>query len=248
MSRLLIAHSSEIFVQNLLHRLDGSFDTRICSDGNRVSFLLDTFHPDILILSTAIYCKDALTILRELVDPPQFILVVTNFLPAHMESLLYSLGVHRILLMPSADTVSTVLSTCLETPKPTQNPEQLVRCQLRKLNLPSHMAGFAQICTAVPLLLQESTQTLSKHIYPAVAKIHNISDQRAVEHDIRNCIQSGWKERDDAVWAGYFPPNPEGQIPCPSNRQFLYALAVRIRQALLTDAPGPATPPSCGHD
>jgi hypothetical protein len=141
--------------------------------------------------------------------------------------------------MPSADTIRSTLNSCLDVPEPAANAEHLVYTHLRKLNIPLQLDGFDQICSAVPLLLQAPRQTLSKHIYPVVAQIHNVSDQRAVEHAIRSSIQAGWKDRDESVWCSYFPPSPGKQLSCPTNRQFLYTLAELVHQALFKDTPGP---------
>lgn len=237
MPRLLIAHSSSIYANRLIRQLGGRFDICVCCNGCQAADALDSFRPDVLILSTCITHKDALSILLEANHTPGFILVVTNYLTPQMENRLYGLGVHRILLMPSAGDICSALHDCPDTPEDTPNTLYQVQMHLRKLHLPVHMEGFAQICSAVSLILQDSGQTLSKHIYPNVAKLQGSTDQRAVEHAIRNCIRAGWKHRDDAIWALYFPPQPDGNIPCPTNRQFLYTLAGQIRQKYLKDAP-----------
>ena len=239
MPRLLIAHSSHVYANRLARLLTNRFDVRICCNGCQAANILDSFQPDVLILSTCITHKDALSILLDATHTTRFILVVTNFLTPQAENQLYSLGVHKILLMPSVHDVCNALTGCLDTPESTPNTLYQVQMHLRKLNLPIQMEGFAQICTAVSLLMQDVGQTLSKHIYPAVAKLQGSTDQRAVEHTIRNCIKAGWKNRDDSIWAMYFPPKQDQHIPCPSNRQFLCALAGQIRQQFLKDAPEP---------
>ena len=237
MPRLLIAHSSNIYANRLVRQLAGRFDICVCCNGYQAAAALDSFRPDVLILSTCITHKDALSILLEATHRPGFILVVTNYLTPRTENRLYGLGVHRILLMPSARDICSALDNCLDTPEDTPNTLYQVQMHLRKLNLPIQMEGFAQICSAVSLLLQDSNQTLSKHIYPNVAKLHSSTDQRAVEHAIRNCIRAGWKHRDDATWALYFQPQPDRKSACPTNRQFLYTLAGLIQQKFLKDAP-----------
>lgn len=237
MPRLLIAHSSNIYANRLVRQLAGRFDICVCCNGYQAADALDSFLPDVLILSTCITHKDALSILMESAHTPSFILVVTNFLSPQAETQLYSLGVHRILLMPSANDVCNALDSCLDAPENTPNILFQVQMHLRKLNLPVQMEGFAQICTAVSLILQDSGQTLSKHIYPAVAKLHNRTDHRAVEHAIRTCIQAGWKHRDSDLWDEYFPPHPGGKILCPTNRHFLCALVWKIQQQFLKYAP-----------
>ena len=247
MHRLLIAHSSEPYIQSLVRRLEGHYEICACCDGLQTAAALESFAPDVLVLSTALPRKDALAVLTEAVHRPRFILVLTNYLPTQQESKLCRLGVCQVLLMPTADTVCAALNGCLDRPEPAPTAQQLVYAHLRRLSIPLHLEGFEQICTAVPLLLENPKHTLSKHIYPAVAGIHRVSDQRAVEHSIRNSIHAGFHDGEEAVWAEYFPPAPGGQIHCPKNRLFLYTLADLVRQALLTEALAPDCPPSSGH-
>ena len=247
MPRLLIAHSSEFYAQMLARSLAGQYEICVCCDGAELVGAVDSFLPDILLLSASICRKDALSVLWEISHAPRFILVITNYLSSYTQRRLCNLGAHHVLLMPSADTICSVLKNCLDEPEPAPSAEHLTQIHLRKLKLPYHLEGFDQICTAVALLLQTPNQTLSKHIYPTVAQVHRISDQRAVEHSIRGCIQAGWKEHDDAIWANYFPANPDGQIPCPTNRQFLSALAMQVRQVLLKAEQEPEHQSPSGH-
>lgn len=247
MHRLLIAHSSEPYIQSLVRRLEGHYEICVCRDGLQTAAALDSFAPDILVLSTSLPRKDALAVLTEADHRPRFVLALTNYLPTQQESKLCQLGVHQVLLIPSADTVCAALNGCLDRPEPAPTAQQLVYGHLRRLCIPLHLDGFDQICTAVPLLLENPKQTLSKHIYPAVARIHRLSDQRAVEHSIRKGIQTGFRRGEKAVWAEYFPPAPDGRLSCPKSRFFLYTLADRVRQALLTETPAPDVLPSSGH-
>ena len=224
MLRVLICHSSELFARSIAKKLGSTFDWRICLDGTQVGQLLDSYQPDILILHGVMPRKDAVTILCEHPVLPKITLVTVNYLSQEMESSLRSLGVSQILLMPLPGEVARYLQTFIPQSEDSTD-EYRVRLHLLALNFDTNLDGFRLICSAVPLLIQDPGQTLSKHIYPAVAKQHNLSDQRAVEHSIRNAIEKAWRRRNHAVWLRFFTPDDTGEIPCPSNRKMLTALA-----------------------
>ena len=224
MLRVLIGHSSELFARSIAKKLGSAFESRICLDGTQIGRLLDSYQPDILILHGVMPRKDAVTILCEHPVLPKITLVTVNFLTEEMEWRLRSLGVSQILLMSSPTEVVRYLQT-LAAQAEDSTDEYRVRMHLLALNFDTNLDGFRLICSAVPLLIKDPSQTLSKHIYPAVAKMHNLTDQRAVEHSIRNSIEKAWRHRSDAVWQRFFAPDASGQVACPSNRKMLTALA-----------------------
>ena len=227
MLRVLIGHSSELFAQSIAKKLGDGFDYRICLDGSKIGQLLDSYRPDILILHGVMPRKDTMTILCEHPMLPRITLVTVNYLSADAEWRLRSLGVRQVLLMPSPGEVvqclQGILSRVGELERDTDSYR--VRMHLLALNFDTHLEGFRLICSAVPMLMKDPGQTLSKHIYPAVAKQHELTDQRAVEHSIRNSIEKAWRRRDESVWLRFFPADASRHITCPSNRKVLTTLA-----------------------
>ena len=102
---------------------------------------------------------------------------------------------------------------------------ELTGIMLRELRLGIHRQGYKCLVIAVPLYAADSSQSLSKGIYPLVAAELGCSDWHAVERAIRLVILDGWAQRDGNVWARYFP----GQEKMPTNKQFIAALAERLR-------------------
>ena len=227
MFRVLIGHSSAVFARCVAQKLGDDFETQICLDGRQMGHLLDSYQPDVLILHSAMPHKDSLTILSERPVLPQLTLVTTNYLSSQMEWKLSCLGVQRVMLMPSPSEVAAMLDSFLPLIRESNcdGDTYRVRLHLMALNFDTHLDGFRLICTAVALLRKDLSQTLSKHIYPVVAKIHNMTDQRAVEHSIRNSIDKAWRHRDERVWMRFFPPDNAGKIKCPTNRKMLTSLA-----------------------
>lgn len=227
MGRLLISHSSEVYALALARRLEQTFDVRICCDGAQAPALLAAFQPDILILHTAMPRKDALSILRETPWIPPVIIATTNYLDDRQEKRLLSLGVQQILLMPTVSAVVLCLQTLLshmDQREGRQDPMQLAAIHLHILNFQPHLDGYHQLCIGLPLCCENPRQPLTKQLYPAIAKAMDVSDWRSVEHSIRKAIFAAWQQRDDVVWGKYFPPDGQGQSPCPSNKQFISRL------------------------
>lgn len=66
------------------------------------------------------------------------------------------------------------------------------------LGIPAHLKGYHYIRTAVLIAMQDSDSvtSVSKLLYPEIAKIHKVSDQR-VERAIRNAIEVVWNRNEE---------------------------------------------------
>lgn len=128
-----------------------------------------------------------------------------------------------ILLPCSAEAVSRHLIPPAHSADPS-GEDQLVD-MLSELGIPTHKNGYEQLLTAVPLYAQDRRQSLSKELYPSVAKAFGYRDWKAIEHSIRSVITAAWNHRDPIVWQRYFP----GTHSQPSNKTFLAVLADRLR-------------------
>lgn len=96
---------------------------------------------------------------------------------------------------------------------------------LHELGFPSHRLGYKQLCTAIPRFSTDDTQSLTKDLYPYLAKHYAYLDWRAPESAIRDVIVAVWEERDPVVWEKYFPNLKKA----PSNKQFIATLAERLK-------------------
>lgn len=106
--------------------------------------------------------------------------------------------------------------------KPTPT-EQTVK-MLQELHVPAHRLGYQQLCLIIPYYRDNSFQSMTKDLYPWLAKHFDFHTPQAVEHTIRDVIQYSWLHRDPLVWNHYFPD----AIRPPTNKQFIAALAARI--------------------
>ena len=108
-------------------------------------------------------------------------------------------------------------------------PKEDLVCQtmvhLHVLSFLTHLDGYRQLRAGIPIFAANPTLRLSKELYPAIAKQLDIPDARSVEHSIRKAIEAAWHRRNPVVWAKYFPPGPDGNIHCPTNKTFISRLA-----------------------
>lgn len=228
MQKLLIADSSQVFIDALTAALQGQFHIRTCTDGNVLVDLLPDYHPDILILNLLLPHVDGMTILRTCPYQPSVILAVTTYISSFIERNLVDLGVDYTLIAPSISTVVSQLRSLLEsyTPPPASaGIQEKVAYHLRLLGVPSHLDGYRQLLLSLPMFAQNPQQRLTKELYPEVAKLSEGKDARSVEHSIRTAIHAAWLRRDNAVWRKYFSLGSQGAIPCPTNKEFLCRLA-----------------------
>lgn len=226
MRKLLIVDASKPFTDALTDVLKNEFDLQICHDGENALKMLLSFQPDVLVLNLMLPYKDGLTLLRESAHRPKIILAVTPYINAYIEQVAAGLGVQYLMIMPTVNALRVQLMDMVTTAVPLKETlTGQTAVHLHILNFPTHLDGYQQLCVGIPILAREPSLRLSKELYPAIAEYFGLPDPRTVEHSIRKAIASAWAHKDSAVWAKYFPPRPDGVIPCPSNKAFLCRVA-----------------------
>ncbi|MBQ9990845.1 MAG: sporulation initiation factor Spo0A C-terminal domain-containing protein [Lachnospiraceae bacterium] len=105
-----------------------------------------------------------------------------------------------------------------------QKPE--IGRYLTRLGIGRHLNGFSYLKTGIRHCLDhpEEMESVTKILYPAIAKEHNTTAGR-VEHGIRHAISLAWEERNTEEWIrvfGYRAASAQGK---PTNTEFLAALA-----------------------
>lgn len=223
MQKLLVVDRSEDFIYIMEKTFGSEFELRSCRNGLTALELLEAFRPDALILSLTLPYKDGFTVLQEAKYMPPAILGITDFLNDYVSRRSVEVGIGYLLLMPSRDTIRRQLYDLLQQAQ--NNAQNRVANLLNELGVPSHRAGFSQLCVGVPLFAKDPHQRLTKELYPAIAEKCS-GDGRAVEHSIRTAIEAGWKNRDTAVWNRYFSEMEE----CPSNKLFIARLAMLLTE------------------
>lgn len=96
---------------------------------------------------------------------------------------------------------------------------------LLKLRFAVHRVGYNYLVLLICCYALDNTKSLTKELYPFVARYYGYTSWQAVEHAVRVVILDAWERREMAVWEEYFP----GMKRPPSNKQFIAALAERIK-------------------
>lgn len=108
--------------------------------------------------------------------------------------------------------------------KPSTNPES-VRQALHELGFPVHHGGYRRLCAAIPRYAQDPEQSLTKELYPDVARELGCTNPCDVESSIRRAILTAWDQGDRDVWIQYFPRCRKA----PTNLVFIATLAEYLK-------------------
>lgn len=231
MEKLLIAETSQRFSQALTHALQDRYEVHCCSDGDAARSFLESLQPQVLILNLALPYMDGLQVLLSSTYKPPVILAMTTIATNYTLQAVQNAGADFIVMLPC--TVQSIVSHVREIArmasigKQAATPQQIVEEHLRRLGLPPHLIGFAQLRTGIPLFAQDENQQLEKELYPAIAELCGNRSADQVERSIRQTIKEAWKSGDEKVWAEYFP----GRTTAPTNKVFIAVLAQRLRQS-----------------
>lgn len=226
--KLLIAHSSDIFMSALEDALKDQFQIITCTNGDTLLERLPQYQPDALVLNLMLPYKDGITVLQQTPYLPPVILAITNHLSTYAERAIAALGIDYTMIMPSVEAVAMRLQDLMQQHTHADSVMDIhakTACLLHQLGFPSHLDGYRQLCIALPLFAGAPHQLVTKELYPAVAALCGSKDSRSVEHSIRKAIYFAWKQRDNATWRKYFTMDSRGNIACPTNKAFICRLA-----------------------
>ena len=228
--KLLIADSSEEVCQALTELLSERYHVCCCRSGDRALELLRSFSPDLVYIDLMLPQIDGIVVLQTAAqeDIHPKILVSVGLLSSYVEDALNRLQVSYMVKRPcSPKTIVNHIDELAESlsrpPVPIAAPEVDPSGFLLRLGIGSHMDGYHYMLTGYPLFSQNPQQTVTKELYPAIAKAHGKTGMQ-VERSIRNAIYTAWKRRDNRIWRLYFPPAPDGSIPRPTNTQMMHTL------------------------
>lgn len=234
LTKILIADPSEEFRFVLTHLLEKHYTVLSCGTGLQALELLRSEHPDFFVMDMMLPGIDGLSLLdtarSEGLCPPT--LVTSLFFQDHIVNALQRQNVVYLMSKPCdmealvgrvEDLVAEFSPRLFFHPA----PRSVVTAALFELGLPAKRIGYGNCREAILMLKEDPGALLSKEIYPALAKVQQVSSC-SIEKNIRDAISYAYQNRNDAVWSRYFPVAPNGQIPKPTNRVFLTTLAERL--------------------
>lgn len=235
--KILVADTAVEFCQALAQALKNKFDLRICHDGLEADALLRSYAPDVLVMDLVLPNLDGITLLKRslaLRKRPK-ILLATRYTSSYIESAVSSLGVDMVVVKPCnpevmADRILDLIDMEVDPAVEAARKRSSISAMLMDLDIPPKRRGFIYLEMCIDLYMQQPGQPLTKEIYPAVAKQYNAKPD-AVERAMRQVIHETWARRDDRVWRRYFRTVRNGEIPRPTNGEFISRLAELQRQA-----------------
>lgn len=233
--KVLIAEASTHLSEELARQLSESCKVCIRQEGEDIPRLVEELAPDLLVLDLMLLGADGIGVLSQLAQAPRrpSVLATVRHIAGYMMEELTGLGVDYIMVKPCvvermADRARDLLRHRFCTDLPVALKEEDAYAHARRLGVASNLRGSKYLREALRLMQHNPNQQITKELYPAVGARFHVSSQR-VERCIRNAIHLAWKNRDDQVWRMYFAADASGQIPRPSNSQFMARVLERMR-------------------
>lgn len=230
MRTLLIADCNEDFRLALSEALQPHFRILSCGTGPQALALLRREQPELFVLDLMLPETDGLTLLEtaaaEGLRPK--VLIASGMLTDYVYSCTQRLGICYMVRKPCSipALITRILDLDRESAaKPVDQPSRICGLLLALGFRTSH-DGYEYIRTALPMLLEDPGISVTKEVYPAVAKRHRTQISN-VERNIRSAIESAFLRGDPQLWQNYFP----NALRRPSNAVFLS----RLTQALLQE-------------
>ena len=234
--KLLIAEESGEMAAALAELFRGSCQVRFCTDGDEARKQLALFRPDVLLLDLMLPGYDGLSLLqwaREQGFRMQ-VLATTRFCSDYVVETAQSQGVRYLMRKPcSVSALAARVSDMLRNPPAAEErvkaPDGGVRELLMALGIPGKLRGSTYLRCAIPLFARDPLQSVTKSLYPAVAKCCGCETSH-VERSIRSAIDAAWQKRDENIWKLYFPADETGTVKRPTNGAFIARLAQSLER------------------
>ncbi len=234
-TKLLIAESNEAFRMALAELLGDVYELQLSGEGNDAMEQLYTFQPDLVLLDLMLPGLDGITILERAVAAGvrPMVLATTRFASEYTLEQAALLGVCYVMKKPcdlraTVARLSDLRQRICQTPGAGSDPRVHVSNLLVALGIETKWKGYNCLREAILLMARERDQSMTKELYPAVAKLCG-GDWESVERTCRSAIQKAWDKRDRRLWQLYFPADGLDVGKRPSNRAFISRLADAVR-------------------
>lgn len=96
---------------------------------------------------------------------------------------------------------------------------------LHELGFSTRHVGYKVLCIAIPRYAQNSSQSITKELYPSLRKQFGYRRPTAVEHPIRYAIGEAWAHGDPDAWKARFPACRKA----PSNMEFIATISEQLK-------------------
>ncbi len=228
-TKLQIVDSSEVFCSALKDQLPDTFEIEVCLDGETAVSKICAFCPDILVLSAALSGNDGFYILQTVqnLGVRPMVLMFTPLISDYVVELAADLKVDYVMCKPcNMRAVIACIDNFRDKISGEKDPVQIsVRNYLLDMGFRTNLCGYRYLMSALCALWENPGQSLTKELYPVIAKQHNGSWQQ-IEHGIRLSIADAWKHRTGGTWKRYFPDDNTK----PTNSVFLTRMAEHLHR------------------
>lgn len=235
--KLLIADASEDFRMALQEYLQDSYVIRCCWEGNEVLQVLESFKPDVMVISVMLPGVDGVTVLQraEARGLRTTVMAIIRFQSEYLLDALERLNVGYVITKPCdlsaiAARLEDMLAEKQEKGEEVSKPDlrTVVDNTLRELSFQLASHGYPPVREAILATIRQPDQLVTKTLYPAVGEICDGNGEQ-VEHAIRRMIKKAWAKRDQKVWDRYFGLGAGSTVTkCPTNKDFILTLAACI--------------------
>lgn len=236
MPNLLIADSSEEFAMSLCVALQDSFKICCCKTGKEALELFKKNFPDVIVLDLMLPEMDGISLLHAIrqQDMHPTILATTRLISDYVVDNIQKLGIGYLMVKPCdvASTAERVIDLCRMVPAPRiLSPRTRIVNNLTEMSFLSKHKGFAYLQEAIIFMAKQPGVSITKELYPSVGKVFDTTGV-LVERSIRTAIQKAWEHRDNQVWQRFFQADSTGNVPHPTNAQFISRMAEDLREYL----------------
>ena len=235
MQKILIADGTEEFPMALAQMLQGEYHIRITCEGNQTLEVLRSYQPDILVLDLMLPGLDGISLLQavEELGLKPMVLAMTRFVSPYVMEAMDRFGVGYLMIKP-CDVNATLarirdLSRRHSSPAlPAPDIRTTVSNVLLHLGMPTKLRGYGCVREAILCMMREPDMSVTKELYPMVAQLCD-GNTAQVERAIRGAILAAWTAGDQKQWCRYFITGQNGQVPKPTNAEFISRIADCLR-------------------
>lgn len=162
------------------------------------------------------------------------ILATTRLISDYVIENVQRLEIGYLMVKPCdiSSTAERVMDLCrLDPPPRATSPRIRLVSNLTELGFLSKLKGYAFLQEAIILMANHPGMSITKELYPSVGKAFDTTGV-LVERSIRSAIQKAWEHRDNQVWGRFFLADADGNVPHPTNAQFISRMAEELREYL----------------
>ena len=237
---VLLADANEEFRTVLREMLETTEEFKIAGttgDGAEALRLLETLHPDLVVMDVVLPGLDGLSLLRQIGQrglPMPKVILLSAFCSDQVVGEAMSLGVSYFLPKPCEidalmERMHSVFGRPVTPAEQATALKNMVTAVIHEIGVPAHIKGYQYLREAIIITINdmEVINAVTKVLYPAVAKRFNTTPSR-VERAIRHAIEVAWDRGDLETLQKYFGYTVSNSKGKPTNSEFVAMIADRL--------------------